>query len=177
MKKGLNASEVLANVEAMLMDATTNKVKVRDWSHYTCIRYRYVNKKWRIAEVYNDLGIFDWWNEYLSVSQLRQMRDFLKAAIKRGFTGYVCFKVGATGCANGMWAYTKESTAGYSPDGCFVLYHSFTPEYSYWSVCDESGKRIANVPGRKDKYGLNASYYHTLKEVDAFLAEKGMVTK
>lgn len=175
MKKGLNASEVLANVEAMLMDAATSKVKVRDWSCYAYIRYRYVNKRWLIDDVYKDLSIFDWWNDYLSVSQLRQMRDFLKAAIKRGFTGFACFKVGAKYCANGMWVHTKESEDGLSPDGSRI-YHSFTPEHSYWDVCDESGKWIARTD-RKDKYGYDIGYQHTLKEVDAFLAEKGMVTK
>lgn len=60
------------------------------------------------------------------------MEKFLKEAIKLGYKGYVCFKVGATGCANGMWAHKEESLDGYSPDGDF-LYKSFTPAYNYWS--------------------------------------------
>jgi hypothetical protein len=61
------------------------------------------------------------------------MRKFLKEAIKLSYTGYVCFKVGATGCSNGMWAHTTETNDGYSPDSDF-LYKSFTPEYNYWQI-------------------------------------------
>lgn len=93
----------------------------------------------RIDDVCEELSIFDWWNDYLSVSQARQMRQFLKEAIKLGYTGYVCFKVGASGCSNGMWASVKESTNGYSPDGP-TLYRSFTPSYTYWDITDKNGK-------------------------------------
>ena len=89
--------------------------------------------KFRIRDVYDELSIFDWWPEYLTQAKLKDMRKFLKFAIKHGYTGYVCFKVGATGCANGMWAYKKESTDGYSPK-CGCIYKSFTPEYNYWQV-------------------------------------------
>ena len=64
------------------------------------------------------------------------MRTFLKEAIKLGYKGYVCFKVGASGCANGMWAYKAETTNGYSPDGD-AIYRSFTPDYTYWSFCKD----------------------------------------
>ena len=87
----------------------------------------------RIWDVCDELSIFDWWNEGLSLSQLKQMRTFLKEAIKLGFTGYVCFKVGASGCANGMWAHIEESKDGYSPN-CDFLYRSFTPDYTYWDI-------------------------------------------
>ena len=85
-----------------------------------------------IRQVYDELSIFDWWKDRLSVSQMKQMRTFLKEAIKLGYTGYVCFKVGASGCSNGMWAHKKETTTGYSPDGD-ALYRSFTPDYTYYS--------------------------------------------
>lgn len=91
------------------------------------------SKKFKIREVCNDLSIFDWWNEDLSVSQLKQMKDFMEKAIDRGFTGYVCFKVGAKYCAHGMWAYKKESLNGYSPDGP-CLYHSFRNGDNYWDL-------------------------------------------
>lgn len=84
-----------------------------------------------IRKVCDDLSIFDWWKETLSVSNLKDMRKFLKEAIKLGFTGNVCFKVGVSGCANGMWAHVEESKDGYSPD-CDFLYKSFTPEYNCW---------------------------------------------
>ena len=89
--------------------------------------------KLRIQDYYDDLSIFDWWPEYISKSKLGEMRQFLKEAIKLGYEGYVCFKVGATGCANGMWAHKEESTDGYSPDGDF-LYRSFTPDYTNWQA-------------------------------------------
>ena len=59
--------------------------------------------------VYDDLSIFDWWPSRLTQTHLKQMRAFVKEAIKLGFKGYVCFKVGASGCANGMWAYKELS--------------------------------------------------------------------
>ena len=61
------------------------------------------------------------------------MQKFLKVAEKYGFTGYVCFKVGDIGCANGMWAYVNESDNGFSPSGD-VMYHSFVDGRDWWSV-------------------------------------------
>lgn len=84
-------------------------------------------------EVCDDLSIFDWWTDRLSVAKMKQMRTFLKNAIKNGYTGYVCFKVGASGCANGMWAHKEMTTDGYSPK-CDVIYRSFSPDYICWSV-------------------------------------------
>jgi hypothetical protein len=110
-EKGLNAQQVLNKVEELIA----------------------IGKTCRIDDVYKDLSIFDWWTDKLSVSRLKDMRRFLKIAIKYGYTGYVCFKVGVTGCANGMWAHKKESEDGYSPDGD-CLYKSFTPAYNYWQV-------------------------------------------
>jgi hypothetical protein len=85
-----------------------------------------------IRDVCQELSIFDWWPERLTITRMKQMRTFLKEAIKLGYTGYVCFKVGASGCANGMWAYKEPTTTGYSPD-CDAIYRSFTPDYTYWS--------------------------------------------
>ena len=86
-----------------------------------------------IRMVYDDLSIFDWWPERLTISHMKQMRAFLKEALKLGYPGYVCFKVGASGCANGMWAYKEESKTGYCPK-CDAIYRSFTPDYTYYSV-------------------------------------------
>lgn len=83
--------------------------------------------------VCNRFGIFDWFTEYLTATHLKQMRTFLREAIKLGYTGYVCFKVGAKYCANGMWAHKDPTTTGYSPDGP-ALYRSFTPSYTYWDI-------------------------------------------
>lgn len=84
-----------------------------------------------IDMIYDDLSIFDWWPETLSIKNAKAMAAFIKEAIKLGYTGYVCFKVGASGCANGMWAYPVPTTDGYSPDSDF-LYRSFSPDYTYW---------------------------------------------
>ena len=62
----------------------------------------YKGKTVKIRDVYDELSIFDWWPETLPISRMKQMQSFLKNAIRLGFTGYVCFKVGASGCANGM---------------------------------------------------------------------------
>lgn len=83
--------------------------------------------------VCDKLSIFDWWPKRLNQSHLKQMRSFLKNALKLGYNGYVCFKVGASGCANGMWAHKEPSTNGYSPN-CDQIYRSFTPDYTYYSA-------------------------------------------
>lgn len=108
----MNANESLMNVKKYIEKAEAKKKACG------------IAPKYRIREVYGNFGIFDWWNEYLSVTQLKQMKSFLEKAISLGFTGYVCFKVGASGCSNGMWAHKAESTTGYSPDGT-CLYHKF----------------------------------------------------
>lgn len=126
-----NAAEILTNVEIKLENIDTL------W-----------NKKYRIADVCDDLSIFDWWNDYIGSSKLNQMKSFLKLAIKLGYDGYVCFKVGAHCCANGMWAYKKESTTGYSPDGDYI-YRSFTPDYT----CYE-----ANINGKTYPAALNKEW-------------------
>ena len=140
----MNAKEVLATVDNMIAVGEEYK------KFWNC------SKRWRIGDVCDELGIFDWWNEYLSVSQLRQMRKFLEVAIKHGFTGYVCFKVGASGCSHGMWAHKAESTTGYSPDG-EALFHSFRSGDNYYDYCNADGKWLAT----------DGKCEFTLKEVEA----------
>lgn len=79
------------------------------------------------------LSIFDWWKEYLTLTDLKTMRAFLRTAQQYGYNGYCCFKVGKKYCANGMWANKAESTDGYSPDG-ECLYRSFTTDYTAWDA-------------------------------------------
>ena len=121
--------------------------------------------------VYKPLSIFDWWPDYLSKSKLQEMRQFLKEAIKLGYTGYVCFKVGATGCANGMWAYTLNcGPDGYAPDNCPTLFRSFTPAYRYWDVTDKDGNW--NFEGKyKDEEDRrsNLDRLKTIKDLEAFI--------
>ena len=117
-----NAKNILKNVEYYINKLETEK---KDMYH---INSMYVY----ITDVCRELGIFDWYKPKLSLSNLKDMRKFLKEAIKLGFTGYVCFKVGSSGCANGMWAHKEESINGYSPDGDFI-YKSFTPSYNRWA--------------------------------------------
>lgn len=126
-----------------------------------------------ISSVCDDLSIFDWWPEYLSKSKLREMRQFLKEAIKLGYTGYVCFKVGAKGCANGMWAHTElETDEGYSPNHCPTLYRSFTPAYCYWDITDKEGNW--DFEGKyKDDEDRRQNYdrLKTIQQLEAFITE------
>ena len=120
--KTLSVKDVLKNVEMYLE--------------------RYENgETFTIPQVYNDLNIFDWFNDSFSKRKLQTMRAFLKASIKFGYTGYCCFKVGSRGTANGMWAYKQKSTTGYSPDGEFI-YRSFTPDYIEWAMIDADGNNL-----------------------------------
>lgn len=138
-KRGLNAQEVLQNIDKCIKELNEVTPSTRDYHRHKSIHYQWrtgkANYGFCTDEVYEELSIFDWWRETLSMSQLKQMRAFVQTAIKLGFTGYVCFKVGATGCANGMWAYTAESTDGYSPRSGDILYHSFVCTDNYWSAC------------------------------------------
>lgn len=138
MKKGLNAQEALFEVEAKIEHLERWQDEYKNGYTWQKPRFKITFK---ITEVYKELSIFDWWNEYLSMTQLKDMRKFLKEAIKLGYTGYVCFKVGATGCANGMWAHKAESETGYSPEG-ECLYKSFSPDYNYWQVKTAEGEWI-----------------------------------
>ena len=116
MTKTLNVQQVIDNVDKLL-------------------EKKYL-APWNIEAVYNQLNIFDWFKDKLSVTDLKKMRAFLKQAQKLGFGAYVDFKVGVSGCANGMWAYKEPSTTGYSPDGDH-LYRSFTPDYTEWAFYKE----------------------------------------
>lgn len=118
---GLNANEVLANLECVMEKG----------------------KAVPIDDVYEILEIFDWWKDNLSVANQKDMKKFLETAISYGYNGYVCFKVGAAGCANGMWAYKKQSENGYSPEGEF-LYKSFAPDRNYWDAKLEDGTWLAD---------------------------------
>jgi len=128
-----NAKAVLEQVRNHMADLETAKAEHR----MDCTKMKYRGYSWdcvyKIDAVFEELSIFDWWNETLSMSQLKQMEKFLVQAIKLGFTGYVCFKVGAAGCSHGMWAYKVESTTGYSPDGD-TLFHSFRSGDNYWDA-------------------------------------------
>lgn len=129
--KRYNAQPILLAVESYIRILETKKKNAR--YYYDRLEARGL----KIGEIYDDLSIFDWWGERLSLPRLKEMRTFLREAVKLGYTGYVCFKVGASGCANGMWAHRVPTTDGYSPKGEF-LYRSFTPDYTYWDICDYS---------------------------------------
>ena len=118
--------------------------------------------KYRISDVYEELAIFDWWNETLSVSQLKQMKRFLEQARDRGFNGYVCFRVGAKGCSHGMWAFKQESTTGHSPDGD-CLFHSFRSGDNYWD---------ARLNGEWMSRKYNKCEF-TIKEIDEEIKKEG----
>lgn len=150
MKNGMDAKEVLSNVMEMIAEGEAYNAENKRWR---------LKMRWRIYDVCDRLSIFDWWNEYLSVSQLKEMRKFLETAITMGYTGYVCFKVGAKYCANGMWAHKQESEDGYSPDG-ECLYHSFVSGANDWDIKLADGTWLHDRDGRCN---------HSLKEVKAAL--------
>lgn len=170
-----NAQNVLDEVNNHIAELESVDGTDWDWKRIRRIALRKVRgESWHweykssyafmISAVYKELSIFDWWNETLSMSQLKQMKKFLETAIQLGFTGYVCFKVGAAGCAHGMWAHKEESTTGYSPD-CDTLYHSFRSGDNYWDMqINDKWMRytIPNADGR---------YKFTLKEVKNVLKE------
>ena len=133
-----NRLEVLENVEKRIKEAEEHNAK-----------YPYWKKQFPMREVCDELSIFDWWVDDLSLSRLKEMRSFLVLAGKYGYNGYVCFKVGATGCANGMWAHKQESADGYSPDG-ECLYRSFTPAYVTYDAKLADGKWISDKLGTHD---------------------------
>ena len=148
-----NAQNVLDEINKHIAELET--VDGTDWDYKrfkrTALRRSGACGQWKwkssyafkINAVYSELSIFDWWNETLSLSQLKQMKKFVETAIKLGFNGYVCFKVGAAGCAHGMWAHKEESANGYSPD-CDTLYHSFRSGDNYWDV-ELNGKWMRDI--------------------------------
>ena len=113
--------------------------------------------------VCDELSIFDWWRERLSVTAMREMRAFLRAARSMGFNGYACFKVGASGCASGMWAYRAESEDGYSPRGEF-LYRSFYTKGNYWDAKLPDGSMLTATKG------VRYDALRTAKDVRAAMA-------
>lgn len=123
-----------------------------------------------IKQVCDDLSISDWWSEgqKLTITNMKQMRAFLREAIKLGYTGHVCFKVGAHGCArerdartcdctNGMWAYKEADKV--DPYFSDRIYRSFNPDYTFWSFV-KNGEPFPVNTHEKDKY---ISLYDSLK--------------
>lgn len=135
MSKGMNAKQVLENINKAIAELEeAQKLNSWDFDRERMAQYGYEGKKvFKMDAVYDELNIFDWWRDTLSASQLKKMKKFVQTAIKLGFTGYVCFKVGASGCSHGMWAHKEESTDGYSPDGD-VLFHSFRAGDNYYDM-------------------------------------------
>ena len=136
----MNRFEVAENVAKYIKVLEERKAERKAWQE----------KRLKIIDVCDELSIFDWWNDYLSLSQLKQMETFLKTACELGYNGYVCFKVGARGCSHGMWAHKNESTNDYSPDG-EVLFHSFRSGDNYWDCLLPSGKWMGNS---ENKYAV-----------------------
>lgn len=162
-----NAQNVLDRVNNGIaeLEALNNGDKsLEKFSRHKTIRWDWLNDKrtyaFRTDTVFEEFSIFDWWADTLSLSQLKQMKKFLETAIKLGFDGYVCFKVGVKYCSHGMWAHKEESTNGYSPDGD-VLFHSFRSGENYWDMCIDH-------TWMHDKYDHTDGYF-TVKQIKAEL--------
>lgn len=142
-----NAAAVLEQVKACIaeLEEASQQYCINDWNRMQ--HYGYGTKKvFKTVAVCEELSIFDWWNETLSMNQLKKMQEFLDKAIKLGFTGYVCFKVGAAGCANGMWAHKEESTDGYSPNEGGCLFRGFRSDtYNEWDAELEDGTWLHDI--------------------------------
>ena len=151
----MNARECLVNVENLIEELNDVNLGYESMDLNRMTWKGFSSKKvFKIEAICDECGIFDWWNETLTVTQLKQMRTFLKQAIKLGFTGYVCFKVGTAGCSHGMWAYKNESDD--------VLYHSFRAGDNYFDMC-------INDTWMHEKYAKNDDEYFcpdfTLKQI------------
>lgn len=134
MDKTMNAVQVLKNIYKAIAELEKASKGAYNYKRYSYRGFGDNEKvSFKMDSVYNELSIFDWWKDTLSLSQLKQMKKFVETAIELGFTGYVCFKVGARGCSHGMWAHKNESTDGYSPDGD-VLFHSFRAGDNYYDM-------------------------------------------
>ena len=148
-----NAQPILDNVNKYIAELTEKKTYLK-------------NPYLKTNDVYDDLSIFDWWTDKITLSRLLDMKKFLEEAIKLGFTGYVCFKVGVTGCANGMWANKVPTTTGYSPDHCDFIYKSFTPAYNYWDIIYADGSSLTKKTHRHfDEIPSATALEKALKEV------------
>lgn len=166
MNKTMNAKRVLKNINKAIEELEEAQ-NLDIWELDTKRLYQRGfegSKVFKMDAVFDEFSIFDWWNDTLSLSQLKQMKKFVETAIELGFTGYVCFKVGARGCTHGMWAHKKESTDGYSPDGD-VLFHSFRSGDNYWDM-------ELNEEWMHSKYATkeNSCPEFTLKQIKAELA-------
>lgn len=115
-----------------------NAEHIRDLleEHISKLENKTYNRTLEIKSVWRELSIFDTWKDRLSITDLKNMKHFLNTAMELGLRGYVCFKVGASGCANGMWCSDRPSTNGHSPEEGYCIWHSFTPDYNKWSLLD-----------------------------------------
>ena len=115
MERNHNAETVLNNVNYMIDNFDSLK------------RFRW-SKGLDMYTVSDDLNIFDWWVDTLSMTRLKRMRSFLNTAIKLGFSGYVCFNVGVDGCSHGMWAHVDDEESD-------CLFHDFNTTGNDWDMC------------------------------------------
>ena len=122
-----NVKDIIKEMDGIIPSPQTGRI-VRKGSR------RAVN----LRKTYQELSVFDWWEDTVSKKQLKEMESFLKQAIKFGYTGHVEFKVGAKGCSHGMWAYRVENPHDNS-DNPECLFHSFRPGDNYYSVKLDNG--------------------------------------
>lgn len=108
-----------------------------------------------IEFAYEPLNIFDWFRDTLTRKDINDMIEFLQNAIELGYTGYVCFKVGDSDTASGMWARKPNN------EGCF-LYHTFSPDCDYYTVY--SKKENGSVKYSND--------FKTITEVRNYIEEE-----
>lgn len=163
-----NVREILENVQNCineLEELKRNRSYDYDYKRVERTGWDRLSYQFKTRAVYEELSIFDWWTDKITISRLKDMEKFLKVALDLGYEGYCCFKVGVSGCANGMWAHKEETTDGFSPDGAF-LYKSFTPVYNYWDEYVGEEKSY-NSPQKllSDMNGLEYDAITTIKQL------------
>lgn len=132
------------------------------------LQEEYPHGRCYIPHIYNKVGIFDWFKDYLSKKDIQDMINFVEKARLLGFEGAVSFKVGAKYCANGMWAHELPTTEdGYDPREGKCLYRSFTPDRVCWDARDDEGTWMHEV--------YEAEEYKSFPKLLKKMEERGIV--
>lgn len=116
-----------------------------------------------ISSVADSMNITKWSPNvrYLTLTNARQMRVFLREARYLEIGGYAAFQIQLLhGNLITMWAYRFESLDGRTPEGQY-LYRKYSASGTYWDITNNKGD--VPVPGRR----FNA--LRTIKDLEEFI--------
>lgn len=105
----------------------------------------------KLVEVIN---LFDWWEDEMSLKDLKEVKLFLEEAIKLGYTGHVCFKYSTFEGANGMWAHKEEKEIRHD-----FLYKTFSSRENYWIVYNHVGNGETELGNMFEEYKPSEMIY------------------